>query len=382
SLPPRRSRDGRARRRVDGRRESRGSGAGPDGVRPARAWRPLDHRRRPFAEDAVGDEPEDQVPRVVPAVCAGRNARARCRVVRDRRGQPVHAPRGRRAAVAAPAGPRGCKRSLGHRQAQRPALDDSGRHARRLLGAHPDGPAGYESRVLRHHRRLFQVDRLSGHRQHVVQRPRRAYRLHAGGRIPLLHAHQHGCARPRELPPAEGRPAGAARRRIVAEGVRARLTTTALSDRAERMSWSAYFELLMNLTKREVKGRYSQSFFGFAWAIVQPLSAMVVFTIVFSRVAGMPSEGVPYPVFAYAALVPFFFFSNSVSSGTLSLITYRNIVTKTYFPREIVPLAQVCSRFIDFFAAAALYALLMTAYGGHLGGGSLRAPVVFLLLIR
>ena len=70
-----------------------------------------------------------------------------------------------------------------------------------------------------------------------------------------------------------------------------------------------------------------------------------------------------------------------MSSGTLRLITYRNIVTKTYFPREIIPLAQVCSRFIDFFAAAALYAILMTAYGVHLGVWSLMAPVFFLLLI-
>ena len=80
----------------------------------------------------------------------------------------------------------------------------------------------------------------------------------------------------------------------------------------------------MNLTRREVKGRYSQSFFGVAWAIAQPLATMAVFTIVFSRVAKMPSGGVPYPIFAYAALVPWFFFSNSVASGTLSLITYRS----------------------------------------------------------
>ncbi|HVZ22560.1 MAG TPA: ABC transporter permease [Vicinamibacterales bacterium] len=157
--------------------------------------------------------------------------------------------------------------------------------------------------------------------------------------------------------------------------------THALSDRAERMSASAYLELLTNLTKREVKGRYSQSFFGVAWAIVQPLSAMVVFTIVFSRVAHLPSESMPYPVFAYAALVPWFFFSNSVASGTLSLITYRNIVTKTYFPREIVPLAQVCSRLIDFAAAAAFYAGFMIYYRVSLGPWALMTPVFFGLLI-
>jgi lipopolysaccharide transport system permease protein len=102
---------------------------------------------------------------------------------------------------------------------------------------------------------------------------------------------------------------------------------------------------------------------------------------VFSRVARLPSDGIPYPIFAYAALVPWFFFSNSVASGTLSLITYRNIVTKTYFPREIVPLAQVCSRFVDFFAAAALYAVLMVHYRIGLGPWALLAPGFFLLLL-
>jgi lipopolysaccharide transport system permease protein len=154
-----------------------------------------------------------------------------------------------------------------------------------------------------------------------------------------------------------------------------------LNDKAEPISPAAYWELLMNLTKREVKGRYSQSFFGIAWAIAQPLATMAVFTIVFSRLAKMPSDGVPYPIFAYAALVPWFFFSNSVASGTLSLITYRNIVTKTYFPREIVPLAQVCSRFIDFFAAAALYALLMVYYRVALGPWALMAAVFFVMLV-
>jgi lipopolysaccharide transport system permease protein len=158
-------------------------------------------------------------------------------------------------------------------------------------------------------------------------------------------------------------------------------TAPALIDHAERISPAAYLELLLNLTKREVKGRYSQSFFGIAWAIAQPLATMAVFTIVFSRLARMPSEGAPYPIFAYAALVPWFFFSNSVATGTLSLITYRNIVTKTYFPREIVPLAQVCSRFIDFFAAAVFCAALMVYYGVGVGRWALMAPVFFTLLI-
>src|ERR1043165_2826150 len=132
-----------------------------------------------------------------------------------------------------------------------------------------------------------------------------------------------------------------------------------LIDGAERIHPAAYWELLMNLTRREVKGRYSQSLFGFGWAVAQPLATMAVFTFVFSRLGNISADGVPYSLFAYAGLVPWFFFLNSVTSGTMSLITYRNIVTKTYFPREIIPFAQVCSRLLDFFAAFAMFAGLM-----------------------
>src|SRR5262245_16061223 len=119
----------------------------------------------------------------------------------------------------------------------------------------------------------------------------------------------------------------------------------ALLDRAERVSPAAYWELLVNLTKREAKARYSQSFFGLAWAVAQPLATMLVFTFVFSRLGQIGSGGVPYPVFAYAALAPWFFFSNAVNSGMMSIIVYRNIVTKTYFPREIIPLHEAAARF-------------------------------------
>jgi homopolymeric O-antigen transport system permease protein len=155
----------------------------------------------------------------------------------------------------------------------------------------------------------------------------------------------------------------------------------ALLDRSARLSASAYWELLVNLTKREVKGRYSQSFFGFAWAIAQPLATMLVFTFVFARLGQIGAGGAPYPVFAYAALVPWFFFSNSVTSGTTSLITYRNIVTKTYFPREIIPLSQVCSRFLDFAAAAALFAVMMVYYRIGVGAWGAAAILFFVMLV-
>lgn len=144
---------------------------------------------------------------------------------------------------------------------------------------------------------------------------------------------------------------------------------------------AAYLELLMNLTRREVKGRYSQSLFGAGWAIAQPLAMMAVFTLVFSRLGQMPSGGAPYPLFAFAALVPWFFFSNSVNSGTMSLVTYRNIVTKTYFPREIVPLAQVGSRLVDLAAASSLFALLMIYYQVGVGRWMALVPVFALLLL-
>ena len=158
-------------------------------------------------------------------------------------------------------------------------------------------------------------------------------------------------------------------------------TVPQLTDRAERIDPAAYFELLMNLTRREVKGRYSQSLFGFGWAVAQPLATMAVFTLVFSRLGNISAEGVPYPIFAYAGLVPWFFFLNSVNSGTMSLIQYRNIVTKTYFPREIIPVSQVCSRLLDFGAAASLFALLMVYYGVGVTRWALLVPALFVLLV-
>ena len=153
-----------------------------------------------------------------------------------------------------------------------------------------------------------------------------------------------------------------------------------LLDRSEALSAAAYWELLVNLTRREIKGRYSQSFFGFGWAIAQPLATMLVFTFVFGRLGKMDAGGAPYPLFAYAALVPWFFFSNSVSTGMMSLITYRNIVTKTYFPREIIPLAQVASRLLDFGAAAAIFALMLLQYRVAPGVWSLMGVPLFLML--
>jgi homopolymeric O-antigen transport system permease protein len=157
-------------------------------------------------------------------------------------------------------------------------------------------------------------------------------------------------------------------------------TARTLTDHAARPDPAAYLELLMNITRREVRGRYSQSLFGIGWAVAQPLAMMAVFTLVFSRLANIQSD-VPYPIFAYAGLVPWFFFLNSVNSGTMSLVQYRNIVTKTYFPREIIPLAQVCSRLLDLGVAATLVAVLIAYYRIDLTRWAMLVPALFVLLV-
>ncbi len=134
-----------------------------------------------------------------------------------------------------------------------------------------------------------------------------------------------------------------------------------------------YRELLFALTQREIKARYRQTLLGFGWAILQPLAFMVVFTLVFSRVARLPSEGIPYPIFAYSALVPWTFLANALSTTTIGLVSQRSVVTKTYFPREVIVLSQVGARFIDFLAASTILAGMMVWYS--------IAPTVWLLLV-
>jgi lipopolysaccharide transport system permease protein len=124
-----------------------------------------------------------------------------------------------------------------------------------------------------------------------------------------------------------------------------------------------YRELLTALTLREIKARYRQSLLGFGWAVAQPLALMLVFNLVFSRFARVGSEGLPYPIFSYAGMVPWTFLSNALTTATIGLVSQRSIVTKTYFPREIIVLSQVGARFIDFLAAFAVYGLLMALFG-------------------
>jgi lipopolysaccharide transport system permease protein len=121
-------------------------------------------------------------------------------------------------------------------------------------------------------------------------------------------------------------------------------------------------ELLWLVTQREIKVRYKQTVLGVLWAIVQPLSLMLVFTLFFSLLAGLPTDGPPYPLFAYAALLPWTFFATALSFAVPSLITNSHIITKIYFPREIIPLASVLAALVDFAVASLVLFGLLAVY--------------------
>ena len=120
-----------------------------------------------------------------------------------------------------------------------------------------------------------------------------------------------------------------------------------------------YRELLYFFVWRDVKVRYKQTVLGVAWAVIQPLFAMIIFAFFFGRVAKLPSDGIPYPLFCYAGLLPWTFFSNALANGSQSLLGSSNLVTKVYFPRILVPAAAVATGLVDFVFALLMLAPLM-----------------------
>ena len=122
-------------------------------------------------------------------------------------------------------------------------------------------------------------------------------------------------------------------------------------------------ELLYFLTWRDIKVRYKQTALGVAWAVLQPLATMAVFSLFFGRLARMPSEGVPYPLFAFTALVPWTFFANGLTQAANSVVLNQNLVTKIYFPRLAIPIATVLAGAVDFVLAFLLLVVLMLYYG-------------------
>lgn len=125
----------------------------------------------------------------------------------------------------------------------------------------------------------------------------------------------------------------------------------------------AYRELLYFLMWRDIKVRYKQTVLGAAWAVIQPLTTMLIFTYFFGKLAKVPTDGVPYPVFVYTALLLWTFFSNGVTSAANSLIGNSNLITKVYFPRLIIPSAAVGAGLVDFAIASVLLVGLLVYYG-------------------
>jgi homopolymeric O-antigen transport system permease protein len=141
-----------------------------------------------------------------------------------------------------------------------------------------------------------------------------------------------------------------------------------------------YRELLFFLVWRDVKIRYKQTVLGVAWAVLQPVMMMAVFTVFFGRLAGLPSGDIPYPLFAFAGLLPWTFFATGMSSAGNSVVANERLITKIYFPRLAVPFAAVGAAAVDFVIALGLLFILMLFYGVAPGWGLLLAPVVFLFI--
>jgi lipopolysaccharide transport system permease protein len=141
-----------------------------------------------------------------------------------------------------------------------------------------------------------------------------------------------------------------------------------------------YRELLFFLTWRDVKVRYKQTVLGTAWAVLQPLATMIVFAFFLGRVGGVADGVANYPLFVFAGVLPWTFFSNAVTQAGNSVVTNQNLVSKVYFPRLAIPFSAVGACLFDFVVALALLAAMMAWYGTAPGWGLLLAPVIMLLL--
>ncbi|MDZ4817764.1 MAG: ABC transporter permease [Planctomycetota bacterium] len=142
-----------------------------------------------------------------------------------------------------------------------------------------------------------------------------------------------------------------------------------------------YRELLYFLVWRDVKVRYKQTVLGAAWAILQPLATMVVFSLFFGRLAELGSEGIPYPLFVFGAILPWLFFSNSIAQAGNSVVNSQNLVTKVYFPRLFIPVSSVVAGLVDFAIAFGMLIVLMAYYGQMPGVGVLLLPAILGMLV-
>ncbi|HEY0371135.1 MAG TPA: ABC transporter permease [Thermoanaerobaculia bacterium] len=142
-----------------------------------------------------------------------------------------------------------------------------------------------------------------------------------------------------------------------------------------------YRELLWVMTTRDVKVRYKQTVLGAGWAVIRPLLTMIMFTVIFGKFAKMPSDGIPYPIFVYSALLPWTFFSTAVSSGAHSLVGSAPLLSKVYFPRLIIPLSSTGGALADLLVSAGILLLMMVWYGVGWTAQLVLALPLFVLLV-
>ncbi|MBI4526973.1 MAG: ABC transporter permease [Deltaproteobacteria bacterium] len=143
----------------------------------------------------------------------------------------------------------------------------------------------------------------------------------------------------------------------------------------------AYRELLYFFVWRDIKVRYKQTVIGAGWAVIQPFFTMIVFSLFFGMLAKMPSEGLPYPIFYYSALLPWMYFANALSQATSAVVGHQNMITKVYFPRLILPLAAVVAGLVDFGIAFVILIAMMVYYGIGLTPAFMLLPLFLLLTI-
>ena len=143
-----------------------------------------------------------------------------------------------------------------------------------------------------------------------------------------------------------------------------------------------YRDLIITLSVHRLRVRYKQSLLGVSWALLQPLSLMVIYTLIFSRVAKMPSDNLPYTVFAFAGLLPWIYFQSVLVNATNSLVSHSNLITKVYFPREILPLTYVIAALFDFLIASTILIAMMLYYRVPLTSNVFYAfPVIVVLTL-
>jgi lipopolysaccharide transport system permease protein len=142
-----------------------------------------------------------------------------------------------------------------------------------------------------------------------------------------------------------------------------------------------YRELLYFLTWRDIKVRYKQTALGMAWVVLQPLLLMLVFTLFFARLVELPSDSVPYPLFTYTALLPWQLFSRALNEGSMSLIAHEKVITKTYFPRILLPASAVLASLIDFGIAFLVLIGFILFYGTQPGLAILTLPLFVILVV-